>query len=82
YPRQNSLAQALGELGRIERTLFTLEWLSSPALRRRVYQGLNKGEALHSLSKAVAIHRHGEIRDRSHEAQNLRANGIQLLVAM
>lgn len=82
YPRQNSLAQALGELGRIERTLFTLEWLSSPALRRRVYQGLNKGEALHSLSKAVAIHRQGEIRDRSHEAQNLRANGIQLLVAM
>jgi hypothetical protein len=27
YPRQNSLALALRELGRIERTLFTLEWL-------------------------------------------------------
>lgn len=82
YPRQNSLAQALGELGRIERTLFTLEWLSSPALRHRVHQGLNKGEALHSLTKAVALHRGGEVRDRSKDAQNLRANGVQLLVAM
>ncbi|GGN45378.1 Tn3 family transposase [Deinococcus daejeonensis] len=82
YPRQNSLAQALGELGRIERTLFTLEWLSSPALRHRVHQGLNKGEALHALTRAVVLHRGGEIRDRSREAQDLRANGVGLLVAM
>nr|RIY05616.1 hypothetical protein D3W47_09900 [Deinococcus sp. RM] len=82
YPRQNSLAQALGELGRIERTLFTLEWLSSPALRHRVHQGLNKGEALHSLTRAVVLHRGGEVRDRSREAQDLRANGVGLLVAM
>ena len=27
YPRQNGLALALREVGRIERTLFTLEWL-------------------------------------------------------
>jgi Tn3 transposase DDE domain len=27
YPRQNSLALALREVGRIERTLFMLEWL-------------------------------------------------------
>jgi TnpA family transposase len=45
YPRQNSLALALRELGRVERTLFTLEWLQSPELRRRVQVGLNKGEA-------------------------------------
>jgi hypothetical protein len=53
YPRQNSLAVALRELGRIERTLFTLEWLRDPALRRRVNAGLNKGEARNSLSRAV-----------------------------
>ena len=39
YPRQNSLALALRELGRTERTLFTLEWLQSPELRRRVQMG-------------------------------------------
>lgn len=35
---------ALRELGRIERTLFMLEWLQSVELRRRVHAGLNKGE--------------------------------------
>jgi TnpA family transposase len=43
YPRQNSLALALRELGRLERTLFTLQWLQSPELRQRVQLGLNKG---------------------------------------
>jgi TnpA family transposase len=36
YPRQNGLAWALREVGRIEKTLFTLEWLQSVELRRRV----------------------------------------------
>src|ERR1700692_4663849 len=69
YPRQNSLALALRELGRIERTLFTLEWLRHPGLRRRVNAGLNKGEARNSLSRAVFLNRLGEIHDRSFENQ-------------
>jgi TnpA family transposase len=40
YPRQNSLALALRELGRIERTLFTLDWVRDPALRQQVTAGL------------------------------------------
>jgi TnpA family transposase len=36
YPRQNSLALALREIGRMERTLCPLAWLEDPALRRRV----------------------------------------------
>lgn len=53
YPRQNSLAVALRELGRVERTLFMLEWIENPALRRRVSAGLNKGEARNSLARRV-----------------------------
>ena len=45
YPRQNALAKTLREIGRLERTLFTLDWISDPALRRRSNAGLNKGEA-------------------------------------
>jgi TnpA family transposase len=52
YPRQNSLALALREIGRLERTLFTLAWIEDPSLRRRVTAGLNKGEARNSLAKA------------------------------
>ena len=44
-PRQNGLAWGLREIGRINPTLFTLDWLQSPELRRRVTVGLNKGEA-------------------------------------
>lgn len=50
--RQNGLALALRELGRIQRTLFTLERIQSPELRRRVHLGLNKGEARNSLARA------------------------------
>jgi len=49
----NALARALRALGRIERTLFTLQWLSDPALRQRSHAGLNKGEASNALRRAV-----------------------------
>lgn len=81
YPRQNRLALALRELGRIERTLFTLEWLQSPELRRRATVGLNKGEAKHTLKRAVFFNRLGEVRDRSYEDQFYRASGLNLVVA-
>jgi TnpA family transposase len=64
YPRQNGLAIALRELGRIERTLFILDWLQNVDLRRRVHAGLNKGEAHNALARAVFFNRLGEIRDR------------------
>lgn len=81
YPRQNGLALALRELGKLERTLFTLDWLQDPELRRRTQIGLNKGEAKNSLSRAVFFHRLGEIRDRSYENQRHRAGGLNLIVA-
>ncbi len=81
YPRQNGLAIALREIGRIERTLFILDWLQSVELRRRVNAGLNKGEARNALSRAVFFYRLGEIRDRSFEQQRYRASGLNLVTA-
>jgi TnpA family transposase len=80
YPRQNGVAVALRELGRLERTLFTLDWIADPELRRSTGQELNKGEARNSLARAVFIHRLGEIRDRTYENQQHRASGLNLLV--
>jgi Tn3 transposase DDE domain len=68
-------------LGRIERSIFALKWLQSPPLRRRVQIGLNKGEARNALSRVVCYHQLGEIRDRSYEAQQYRANGLNVVVA-
>jgi TnpA family transposase len=80
YPRQNGLAAALRELGRLERTLFTLEWIEDPELRRGTTRELNKGEARNGLARAVFIHRLGEIRDRTYENQQHRMSGLNLVI--
>ena len=81
YPRQNGLAVALREVGRLERTLFTLEWIRNGELRRRAHAGLNKGEARNALARALFFNRLGESRDRRFENQAYRASGLNLLVA-
>jgi len=81
YPRQNGLAVALREVGRLERTLLTLEWIRNGELRRRAQAGLNKGEARNALARALFFNRLGELRDRRFENQAYRASGLNLLVA-
>jgi TnpA family transposase len=81
YPRQNGLAKALREIGKVERSLFGLAWYQDLELRRRVNAGLNKGEARNALARAVFFNRLGELRDRSYEDQQGRASGLALLTA-
>lgn len=81
YPRQNGLARALREVGRIERTLFVLDWPDDPHLRRRATAELNKGEARNALARAVCFHRLGRLRDRGAEARQHRATGLALVTA-
>ena len=81
YPRQNALARALREIGCLERTLFILDWISDPALRRRSNAGLKKGEARNALARALFFHRDGEIRDRTFENQRYRASGLNITIA-
>jgi TnpA family transposase len=81
YPRQNGLARALRELGRVERTLFALDWLEDPQLRRRATAELNKGEARNALARAVCFHRLGRLHDRGAKAQQHRASGLALVTA-
>jgi TnpA family transposase len=71
----------VGSTLRIERTLFTLDWLQNTELRRRVHVGLNKGEAKNALAKAVFFNRLGEMRDRSFENQRYRSRSRSLNIA-
>ena len=82
YPRQNRLAVALREVGRVERTLFLLDWLADRDLQRRAQIGLNKGEAHHALKRAISFHRRGEIRDRTSDGQHHRIAALNLLAAI
>ena len=81
FRQQNALAAALREIGRVERTLFTLRWFEEPALRKQVTAELNKGEARNTLARAVAFHRLGRFRDRGHENQQTRAAALNLVTA-
>jgi TnpA family transposase len=81
YRRQNQLDRALQELGRIERTLFTLDWLEDPELRRLCHAGLNKSEQRHFLAQEICTFNQGRIAERGAEAQQLRASGLNLVIA-
>ncbi|MCF8506811.1 MAG: Tn3 family transposase [Caulobacter sp.] len=81
YPKQNGLALALREIGRIERTLATLDWIGDPGLRRETTEELNKGESRNALARAVSFHRLGRFRDRSHESHLHRAAALNLVTA-
>ena len=81
YPRQNGLAVALREVGRLERSIFMLNWLRDLDLRRRAQAGLNKGEARNALARAIFFCQLGELRDRTFENQAYRASGLNLIVA-
>ena len=82
HPRQHDLAAALREIGRIERTLFIIDWVLDPDMRRRAHIGLNKGESHHALKNALRMGRQGEIRNRSSQGQHYRMAGLNLLAAI
>ncbi len=81
YPRQNQIARALHDIGQLEKTVFILELLLDPQLRRRQQRGLNDGEAVNSISRAIFIGQRGEFRDRAFQDQVHRASCLHLLIA-
>lgn len=80
YSRQNSLATALREMGRIEKTIFILDYISSEAMRRRINRGLNKGEAMNALARAIFFGKFGEQRKRALQDQLQRASALYIII--
>lgn len=80
YSRQNAIATALREMGRIEKTIFLLDYISNEALRRRIQKGLNKGEAMNGLARAIFFGKRGELRERDLQAQLQRASALNILI--
>jgi TnpA family transposase len=59
--RQNTLAAALKEWGRMRRTIHAARYLSDPVYRRKISWQLNKGESLHALRRDLHYAQQGTI---------------------
>lgn len=64
YPRANGLALALREIGRVERTLFTLDWIEQPN-SVAAPPANSTGRSGKCLKRAIFFHRIGRIRDHA-----------------
>lgn len=71
HRRQNRTKQALWEFEHIIRSLYLLDYVDSPLLRRNVHRALNRGEAYHRLRRAIAYAHGGRFRVRSQHEQEL-----------
>ncbi|WP_042634502.1 Tn3 family transposase, partial [Escherichia coli] len=67
--RPSGLAQAIMEVGRVNKTLYLLNYIDDEDYRRRILTQLNRGEGRHAVARAICYGQRGEIRKRYREGQ-------------
>lgn len=77
----SKLYRGIQELGRVFKTAHIAQYLFDELLRRRVLQGLNKGESIHSLAGDVRFVKKGELRDLTLDDQLNAASSLNLVLA-
>ena len=77
--RPSSLAQAIIEVGRINKTLYLLNYIDDEHYRRRILTQLNRGEGRHAVARAICHGRRGEIRKRYREGQEDQLGALGLV---
>lgn len=78
--RPTKLAQAIAELGRIDKTIHSLTFIDDESKRRRTLVQLNRGEDRHKLARTVFHGRRGELRQRYREGQEDQLGALGLVV--
>lgn len=76
----SSLGRAIAELGRIEKTLYLLNYVHDEAYRQRILRQLNRGEQRHSVARAVFHGQKGELRQRYREGMEDQLGALGLVV--
>lgn len=77
--RPSSLAQAIIEAGRINKTLYLLNYIDDEDYRRRILTQLNRGEGRHAVARAICHGQRGEIRKRYREGQEDQLGALGLV---
>ncbi len=78
--KRSLLARAIGELGRIPKTLHLLTFIDDPNYRRRILTQLNRGEGRHRLARKCFHGQRGELRQRYREGQEDQLGALGLVV--
>jgi hypothetical protein len=78
--RPSTLGRAIGELGRVAKTLYLLNYLDDEAYRRRILTQLNRGESRHAVARAIFHDQRGELRQRYREGQEDLLGALGLVV--
>jgi len=78
--KQSLLGRALGELGRIPKTLHLLNFVDDEAYRRTTLTQLNRGEGRHRLGRTVFHGQRGELRQRYREGQEDQLGALGLVL--
>ena len=78
--RPSTLARAIGEVGRVAKTLYLLAYLDDETYRRRILIQLNRGEARHSLARVIFHGHRGELRQKYREGQEDQLGALGLVL--
>ena len=77
--KPSSLAKAIIEVGRINKTLYLLNYIDDEDYRRRILTQLNRGEGRHSVARVICHGQRGEIRKRYREGQEDQLGALGLV---
>lgn len=78
--RPTSLAQAIAEIGRADKTIHMLTYLDDENKRRRTLQQLNRGEGRHAVARNVFHGKRGELRQAYREGQEDQLGSLGLVL--
>ncbi|CFV36689.1 Tn3 family transposase [Yersinia pseudotuberculosis] len=77
--RPSGLAQAIMAVGRVNKTLYLLNYIDDEDYRRRILTQLNRGESRHAVARAICYGQRGEIRKRYREGQEDQLGALGLV---
>jgi len=77
--KPSGLAQAIIEAGRINKTLYLLNYIDDEDYRRRILTQLNRGEGRHSVARVICYGKLGQIRKRYREGQEDQLGSLGLV---
>jgi TnpA family transposase len=77
--RPSGLAQAIMEVGRVNKMLYLLNYIDDEDYRRRILTQLNRGEGRHAVARAICYGQRGEIRKRYREGQEDQLGALGLV---